>query len=226
MSGSTTAIAAPGTGLWKMVAASPLDWISLGVGLYRFLRRVITREAHEGMYHILSYTSTLELLDPKGETAVFKKHQRVKFLQDHVLAFQDYAWGDGEIFADYSCRPGEVTDVYQEGDRYNILISLRETKAAGDIEDFYINRTVIDGFTKDQESSQIEIRHKTKRLRLEVIFPPGRPCRRAMLVERSRNRTTVLNQDHFNDLPDGRQSVAWETTTIRRFEIYTLTWTW
>ena len=43
-----------------------------------------------------------------------------------------------EIFADYSCRPGEVTDVYQEGDRYNILISLRETKAAGDIEDFYI----------------------------------------------------------------------------------------
>ena len=210
----------------RVTSYPPLDWIWLLLDLYRFLSQFIKRDAHEGMYEILDYDSTLELMDPFGEIAIFKKRQQVKFLQDYVIAFQDYAWGDGEIFADYRCSPGVAVDRYQDGDRCNILISLRETKSAGDIEDFYIERVVRHGFTQADESRQIEIRHRTKRLRLAVIFPATRRCQNAALVERGRGKTTILGPEHFSDLPDGRQVVAWETTKIRRFEIYTLKWTW
>ena len=43
------------------------------------------------------------------------------------------------MFGEYKCLPGVEVDRYQEGDRWNILISLRETKSSGDIEDFYID---------------------------------------------------------------------------------------
>ena len=204
----------------------PQDWISLLFDLYRALRLFLRRERHEGMYEILEYDSTLELVDPKGETAIFKRRERVKFLQDNVIAFQDRAWGDDEIFADYKCSPGIEVDRYQEGDRWNVLISLRETKSAGDIEDFYIERTVIRGFTKDEEWRQTEIRHRTRRLKLSIIFPSQRRCRRAVLMERNRNRTTVLDQGYFTDFPDGRQALTWEISKPRRFEIYTIKWKW
>jgi hypothetical protein len=103
-------------------------------------------------------------LDRKGERARFHKRQRVKFLQDNILAFQDYAWGEGDIFATYRCSPGMVVDRYQEGDRWNILISLRATKGRGDIEEFTIEREVTGGFTQAEEWRQVEIRHRTRRL--------------------------------------------------------------
>jgi hypothetical protein len=202
------------------------DWLSLLFDLYRTLRQLISRERHEGMYEILEYDSTLELLDPKGRTAIFKRRQRVKFLQDNVIAYQDRAWGDGEILAEYKCSPGVEVDRYQEGDRWNVLISLRETKSAGDIEDFYIERTVRNGFTKDEEWRQTEIRHRTRQLKLAVIFPKERWCQRAVLIQRNRNRTTVLDQEHFTTLPDSRQVLTWEITKPRRFEIYTIKWRW
>jgi hypothetical protein len=215
-----------GSLLRKCLSSPLLDWLALIVALYRQLRQFITHEAHEGMYEVLDYDTTLELVDPRGETAIFKKRQRIKFLQDNVLAFQDYAWGDGDIFGEYKCSPGVEVDRYQEGDRWNILISLRETKSAGDVEDFYIDRTVKGGFTQAEESRQVEVRHRMRHLRVAVIFPKKRRCQRAVLVERSRNKTVVLDERHFADLPDGRQVVSWETSKIRRFEVYTLKWRW
>jgi hypothetical protein len=61
---------------------------------------MVVRSAPGRHVEILEYDSTLELLDVKSETAIFRKLQRVKFLQDNIIAFQDYAWGDGDIFAD------------------------------------------------------------------------------------------------------------------------------
>jgi len=172
------------------------------------------------------YDLSLTLMDSKGKTAVFKKRQQVKFLQDHIIAFQDYVWGDGEIFKDYKCSPGKEVDRYQEGDRWNILISLRETKNNGDIEEFYIERTALNGFTQPAESLQTEIRHQTKHLKVTIIFPKSRRCQRAVLLQRSRHQSLVLGPEHFTTLPDGRQRLSWETTKIKRFEIYTIKWRW
>lgn len=186
----------------------------------------ITRRSDQGVYEILTYDSTLELLDATGQTAIFHKRQKVCFLQDNVIAFQDYAWGEGEIFANYSCSPGVAVDRYQDGDRWNILISLRETKSRGDSTDFRIERTVHNGFTQHEEWYQIEIRNPTRRFRMAVIFPQERRCQRATLHERKRNRTQVLGPECFHQLADGRQLLEVETTRVRHLEVYSLRWTW
>ncbi len=212
--------------LQKLPIFPALNWLTFLFDLYRALRLWFNHQRREGMYEILDYDSTLELLDPEGKTAILKKKQRVKFLQDNVIAFQDYAWGDGETLVDFKCSPGEAVDQYQEGDRWNILISLRETKNSGDIEDFYIERKLKNTFTKNKEWRQVEIRHKTRRLKIEIVFPKERRCKRAILVERSRNRSTILGQEHFTERPGERQVLTWETTKIPRFEIYTIRWKW
>ena len=186
---------------------------------------LLSQERDQGMYEILDYESTLEITDVQGHLAQFHKRQRVRFLQN-TIAFQDYAWGEGDIFVDYRCTPGTVVDYYREGDRWNILISLRETKSKGDIEEFHIERTITDGFTKAEEWFQAEIRHPTRRLYMAVILPAARPCRRALLRERSQNRTTVLGPQHVRTLPDGRQLITWETACVRHLEVYTLGWEW
>ena len=202
------------------------DWVSMVLEGWRFIRKLLSRRAQEGMYEILDYDSVLELQDPRGKVAVFKKRQKVRFLQDNVIAYQDYAWGDGNILADYKCSPGVPVDQYQDGFRYNILISLRETKNRGDVADFNIERTVTGGFTKPNEWRQVIVEHRTKRLRIAVIFPKKRVCQRATLTERNINRTTVLGEDYFSFLPDGRQMLSWETTKPRLFELYTIKWRW
>lgn len=88
-----------------------------------------------GLYEVLAHTSTLELCDPQGKRAIYKKNQRVRFLQNNTIVYQDMAWGDGDIFAEYDCTPGVPVDRYQEGHRWQVLISLRETKNRGDVEE-------------------------------------------------------------------------------------------
>jgi hypothetical protein len=216
----------PGLVLPRLSGWLSVDRLSLLFGLFRSIHWWLSHQRREGMYEILDYDTTLELLDPKGKLATLKKRQRVRFLQNNVIAFQDYAWGDGQIFADYRCSPGVEVDRYQEGDRWNILISLRETKNSGDIVDFYIERTVRSSFTKAEEWRQVEIRHKTKRLKISIVFPRERHCQRAVLLRRSQPGTTILGPEHFTKLPDGRQMLTWEAKRIGRFEIYTIRWRW
>ena len=135
-------------------------------------------------------------------------------------------WGDGDIFARYRVAPGVVADRYQESDRWTVLISLRETKQRGDVQDFHIERLVRNGFTKSEEWQQAEIRHRTRYLRLAVIFPKARPCRRATIRLRRRRQTIPLGQEHFQQLPDGRQMVRWTTRNVTPLEVFTLRWQW
>jgi hypothetical protein len=53
------------------------DWVSMVLEGWRFIRRLLSRLAQEGMYEILDYDSVLELQDPRGKVAVFKRRQKV-----------------------------------------------------------------------------------------------------------------------------------------------------
>ncbi len=228
MSRTELANQSPGLILRHLPGFPVLNWLTFLFDLYQVLRRWLKQNRNEGLYENLVYDVTLELTDSDGKTASFKKHQRVKFLQNEINIFQDYAWGDGDILTDYHCSPGKVVDTYKDADKWNILISLRETKSAGDQEDFYISRNPKNSLTEDEEWLQTEIRHQTKRLKMTIIFPKERECKSAVLEERSRNRATVLGPEHFSYLPepDGRQILTWETEKIRMFEVYTLKWNW
>lgn len=179
-----------------------------------------------GPYEILDYDAQLELLDTAGKRDRFRKQQRVKFLQDNIIAIEDYAWGDGDVLTDYRCTPGAVVDTYREGDRWNILISLRTTKSAGDVQQFYMEQKGRNTYRKADEWLQTEVRHHMRRLRMSVVFPRQRHCRGAALVQRRANRSQELGPNHLSRLPDGRQILSWETTHARAYEVYTLKWKW
>ena len=194
--------------------------------LFRLAKRTIQFKAHEGMYEVLDYHAQLELLDAEGTKAILRKRQRVRFRQDNIIAYQDKAFGDGDIFADYRCAPGVAVDKYQEGYRTRILISLRETKHVGDVEEFRIDRTIHGGFTKSHEDLQIDIDHVTRKLALSVIFPLERLPKQVMLLEQNSTCSVMLGPEHVIERADGRYEVHWSTDRPRLFEAYILRWEW
>lgn len=218
-----TQLDAPASSVWSAIS---LDWIGpvwqVVQGLFAFWKR----EHPDGLYEMLEHDAVLDLQDPHGKVAIFKKRERVKFLQDNVIAFQDHVWGDGKTLVDYRVSSGIDVDRYKNGDRWNVLISLRETKNRGDVEEFYIERKILRGFTQSEEWWQLEMQNETRWLKLAIVFPKSRRCQRAVLVERTRNRVTVLDGGHFTDQPDGRQVLTWETKQPKRFETYTIKWRW
>lgn len=202
------------------------DFVDALVIAWRLGRRVLAAKTQGGMYEVLAFESRLELLDAKGRRARYQKRQRVRFLQDNIIAYQDLAWGDGDIFADYKCSPGIAVDRYQEGHRHHVLISLRETKNRGDVQEFHIERTIRDGFTGEVESFQTEVNHETHKLAVSVVFPKQRHPKRVTLTEQNTTRVTELGPKHRLVLPDGRQQMTWHTARPRLFEAYILRWEW
>ena len=184
------------------------------------------RVRYHGMYETLDYNSTLDLSDPTGENATISRHQVIRFLQDNVVAIHDHAWGDGKLFARYSCRPGVPVDFYQDGSKHNVLISLRETKNRGDVIEFSADRTISGGFLGKNEYLETEVDHLTARLRLAIIFPKDRPCLRATLTRKTASKTEVLDERHFKTLGSGRQELSLTINRPRLHECYLVKWDW
>ena len=112
-----------------LISTPSRDWPAHLLDLYRvFRQKWVRRHQPQGLHEIIDDGSTLELMDPKGKLAVFKRRQRVKSLPDYINIFPDYAWGDGQIFADYKCSSGQIMDHCQEADCWNSLCSRRYAK--------------------------------------------------------------------------------------------------
>lgn len=216
---------APGALASAVLAFVLREWgtiFDVGIKVYdRF-----TRDRLSAPFEVLSYESTLQLRDPQGHKAVFLRRTHLRFLQDYTIAIQDFVWGDGDPISDYKISPGIIADRYRDGERWNLLISLRQTKGRNDEETFNVERTVRNAFTGQQEWVQAETWLPFRKLCLRVQFPKSRPCKRAWVIERSRNRTTQLNIEHFHTLADGRTEVVWQRQSPRRGEIFTLKWDW
>ncbi len=199
------------------------DFLSLASKLLPLLDRWLNRP--QGIYEVLDYEAQLELRDPQGKLAIYTKRQKVRFLQDNVIAYQDQVWGEGDLFAYYKCSPGVPVDRYQEGYRYRILISLRQTKNRGDVEEFRIERHVRNGFVKTDGYFQTNVDHRTQRLALRIIFPSERKPVELLLVEQHADRT-VSGVDLIHRLPDGKWVVEWRLDEPRQFESYIFRWKW
>lgn len=203
-----------------------LPWLNILADAWKFGRKLWHGMADEGMYEVLDYESTLEILDVEGRQAQFEKREKVRYLQHNILAYQDQAWGDGEILIDYQCSPGTVVDQYRPGRKTYVLISLREVKARHDVDEFNITWRMRDGFLRQLEQWETEVRHRTKQLRVAAIFPADRPPTRVWLVEYLRRRTRPLPQNHVQRLPDSRWMVTWAIQRPRLHEEYILRWEW
>lgn len=215
-----------GSTLRRLPSLDPLQALDYLLGAYDLFDRLREKFSYHGMYEILDYASTLTLADPHGKRAVLIRRERIRFLQNNVVAIHDHAWGDGDLFASYKCQPGVPVDVYEDGSKYNILISLRETKDKGDIVDLWIERVIEGGFTGREEWFETEIDHWTRETTLGIIFPNKRHCRRATLSRRSTEKTIPLPQERFALLPHGRQKLTWSTRRPKLHDRYTIKWTW
>lgn len=195
-------------------------WLATGILNWWKLNR------YRGLYRIHEHKVQLEILDAKGEWAIFRKQQTVEYLCDGITVFQDQAFGYGDIFADYKCSPGKAVDFYPEGYRQRILISLRETKNRGDVQEFRIERKIHNGFEVNTGNFLTPIDYPTQRMSISVIFPPERVPHRVALIEQNSRRTIKLEQDNVRTLPDGKT----ETSYVRRkpllYESYILQWEW
>ena len=212
--------------LVKWITGLGLPWIEIAGEVLKFGRKLLRGLSAEGMYAVIDYQSTLEIKDRQGKNAAFLKHEKVRFLQNNIIAYQDQAWGDGKILVNYHCSPGLPVDRYRSGYKTHILISLHEVKNKGDEEEFSTGWEIQNGFLRPDGFWATEISHRTKRVRLEVIFPKSRPPRRAVIFEKNRQKTTILRGNAIAKLPDGRFRILWEKNQPRLYEQYLLKWDW
>ncbi len=109
--------------LRRLLSYFSADWLQMFLDLSTMLTQWIAWKT-DGLYEILTYESTLDLADPQGKLATVRKHQRIRFQQNDVPAFQDIVYGDGQIFRHYKVSPGVAVDRYRDGDRWHVLISM------------------------------------------------------------------------------------------------------
>lgn len=194
--------------------------------LQSLIQRWLKSRSALGLYEVLNCDTRLELHDMAGHHATYTKNQKVRLLQNNVIAYQDSAWGDGTIFADYRCSPGKAVDQYREGHRHWILVSLRETKHRGEQLDLHVERQVKDGFLRRKEEWQTEVNHLTQQLSVTIVFPCGRWPKQVQLVEQNISKTSALDSQHRQILADGRCQIRWQATNPRLYEAYILRWEW
>jgi hypothetical protein len=195
-------------------------------GIHEIVNLALRFRHAPGLYEVLEHNVYLVLKDNQGKRASYAKHQRIRFLQDNVIALQDTAWGDGKFLVNYRCSPGVAVDRYREGHRYRILISLRENKRRGDIEELHVSRDIRGGFLSEHEYLQTEIYHRTHKLTISVTFPRTRPPSGTWITEAIANRTRVIDSNSVRKLPDGRVRLVWRVTRPTLHESYLLKWDW
>ncbi|MGD8968956.1 MAG: hypothetical protein PVI07_15730, partial [Anaerolineae bacterium] len=77
-----------------------------------------------------------------------------------MIAYQDQAWGDGEILLNYRCTPGTPVDRYRSGYKTTILISRREVKDKGDVNELNIEWGIRRGFLRQAEQGETHVTHR------------------------------------------------------------------
>lgn len=203
-----------------------LPWLELVGRLWRAGQKILRGLASEGVYEVLEYECGVELKDREGKQALIRKRERVRYLQDYIMTYQDQAWGDGKILLNYRCSPGVPVDHYQLGHKTYRLISLRGSRNKGDVDQFDIEWKMKNGFLKSSGYWGTSINHRTKRAKVEVVFPKDRPPHNATIFESNVQRGRPLAAEEQRRLPDGRTVLVWEQVNPRVYEDYIVRWEW
>lgn len=206
--------------------ALDIPWFELLGRIWKIGRKIVRGTSHEGIYEVLDYECQLELKDSKGNLATIQKREKVRYLQDYISSYQDQAWGDRNVFLDYRCSPGVPVDEFRLGHKTYKLISLRESRNKGDIDEFRIEWSIRRGFLKRDGFWGTSINHRTKTVTVKVVFPKDRPPLYISIIEGNLQRARILGKDAQKLLPDGRIMFVWKNENPRLYENYVLKWEW
>ena len=194
--------------------------------MYQWGKSYVRRLRKPGMYEVLNYESALEILDDEGREGRFSKMEKVRFLQDNVIAIQDQVWGIKNSISDYGCSPGLPVDFYQSGHKTYVIISLREIKSKDDLEILNFEWKLKGKPVKKFGYWETFINRSTNNLEIKIIYPKHRPPIRVWVVERNKKKTIELNEKNLTQLPDKRWQIVWEKKNPRLYENYTMKWKW
>lgn len=203
-----------------------LPWPDIITNIGNHLHKITNRIFGHGIYEVLSYEMQLDLYDSKGERASYQKRQVVRYLQDHVIAYQDQAWGDGKILLNYRCSPGKAVDRYRLGHKTLTLISLRQIQNRGSKDTLQINWDMKHTFITPVEEWTTSISHRMQKLKIDINFPHKRPPIKLWLIETNHQKQTELGNEHLEELPDGRWQFSWAKNNPQLYEDYTIRWQW
>ena len=98
-----------GTSSWEQIITH-VPWNDIFASVWSYFKHLCTILRQQGMFKVLEYQSILEIRDAQGRRAAFKKREKVRYLQNNIIAYQDQAWGDGEILINYRCSPSVPVD--------------------------------------------------------------------------------------------------------------------
>ena len=191
----------------------------------RKVARKPARTSSNDPYEYLKWESVWDIKDPAGKKAEYTKKAAIRFLQPNVGIITDRVWGQGETMHDYRCTLGVPSDVFNYGNSKKVVISLRENRKKGSVASLTISRTILQGFTRSEEWIEEEPVYPVKRYALKVIFPKGRPCRRAVFTRLRANVTEEIASEDFSQTADGRQELLVSFRNLGRERIL-LRWWW
>jgi hypothetical protein len=214
-----------GTSPWVSIIAG-VPWKEIFAHLWSYAKQHLSMFGQQGMYEVLEYESTLELKDERGRKATFQKREKVRYLQNNIIAYQDQAWADGEVLLDYQCSPGKPVVFYRPGRKTYVVISLQGVRQRNDVDEFHIQWGMVNSFIRPQELWETEVSHPTRRMQVQVIFPKTRHPMKVSVIEDIRHKSYPLESDNQRRLPDGRWLVSWERKNPRLNERYIIKWEW
>lgn len=177
----------------------------------------------KGLYEVLDYKASLDVLDAKGRTAVYQKRERVRFLRDQVTSFPDFGWGTGETFASHRVRPGRIVERRPVGPRHRSLVVLAEPQNRGDELTFEVRRLIRKGITGKRNWLEAEVNQPMGRLALCVTLPASRRVRGARLL---RHREAAETAVAVRTDAQGKQQLSVRVVKPQLGELYTLEWGW
>ena len=194
--------------------------------MYQWGKSYVQRLRKPGMYEVLNYESTLEILDDKGREGKFSKMEKVRFLQNNVIAIQDQVWGIKNSINDYECSPGLPVDFHQSGHKTYVIISLREIKSKDDIEEFNFQWKFEGKPIRKYGYWETFINRSTNNLEIKIIYPKHHPPIRVWIIARNKKKTIELDGSNLTQLPNKRWQIVWEKKNPRLYENYTIKWEW
>jgi hypothetical protein len=157
-------------------------------------------------YEILDQEHEWDFVRPDGSLVIHRKRLRVRYL-NQAISIVDYAWGQGNLYAEYSCSPGRVVDRLAVDGQLWVLISLGGVRQRGQEEVLEFRRAVTDGFLSSQE--WVELKGlEARRVSLKVVFPRERPPEQVQIVRRRESLLGRARERRETVLPDALEETS------------------
>ncbi|MGE0229255.1 MAG: hypothetical protein AB7I38_14720 [Dehalococcoidia bacterium] len=211
------------------IAPQLTAWLELLQRLVPLVTRMIEQLAQWGRrdkgaaYRVESFDGELVLHDRCGQSATYRKRERVRVTQDEVRTLNDVNWGNGRQFVGHRVQPGSVIGSAQVGPRVRHVIELPRVVRRGHRLSLRATRQIRGAFTRPTDRwLESEVYHHTERLTMRVLFPPGSRPRGSRVRCLLREIDTKLTA---RPLPGGGSVLSF---TIRRpslGERVTISWT-